>query len=124
EGRWEYGPVGPTVHLAAALADAAPPGRVLISSACHARAEGYLDRGPARHARVEAYVDVAPAHDGAATVLAVPGTSATDAQDLTAREVEVLHLLAEGLSNRAIADRLVISEKTAIRHVSNIFTKL
>ena len=36
----------------------------------------------------------------------------------------MLRLLAEGLSNRAIAERLVISEKTAIRHVSNIFMKL
>ena len=32
--------------------------------------------------------------------------------------------MADGLSNRAIAERLVISEKTAIRHVSNIFMKL
>lgn len=43
---------------------------------------------------------------------------------LTAREVEVLHLLATGKTNRAIADELVLSEKTVARHVSNIFTKL
>ncbi|HEY3210082.1 MAG TPA: LuxR C-terminal-related transcriptional regulator [Actinomycetota bacterium] len=43
---------------------------------------------------------------------------------LTAREVEVLRLVAEGKSNRAIADKLVISEKTVARHVSNIYTKL
>jgi DNA-binding NarL/FixJ family response regulator len=43
---------------------------------------------------------------------------------LTAREVEVLRLVAEGNTNRAIADQLVISEKTVARHVSNIFTKL
>lgn len=43
---------------------------------------------------------------------------------LTGRELEVLRLLADGLSNRAIADRLVISEKTVGRHVSNIFAKL
>ncbi len=36
----------------------------------------------------------------------------------------MLTLLADGLSNRQIADRLVISEKTAIRHVSNIYGKL
>ncbi len=110
EGRWEYGPVGPTVHQAAALAGAAAPGEVVISAACHAR--------------VEAHVDIAPAAGGAAAVLAVRGAAATDGEDLTAREVEVLHLVAEGLSNRAIAGRLVISEKTVIRHVSNIFVKL
>lgn len=43
---------------------------------------------------------------------------------LTAREVEVLSLLADGCSNREIGTRLVISEKTANRHVSNIFSKL
>ena len=43
---------------------------------------------------------------------------------LTAREVEVLALLATGRTNRAIAGELVISEKTVARHVANIFTKL
>jgi DNA-binding NarL/FixJ family response regulator len=43
---------------------------------------------------------------------------------LSAREVEVLRLLATGKTNRAIADALFISEKTVARHVSNIFTKL
>lgn len=43
---------------------------------------------------------------------------------LTAREVEVLRLVATGSSNREIAHRLVISEKTIARHVSNMFTKL
>jgi DNA-binding CsgD family transcriptional regulator len=43
---------------------------------------------------------------------------------LTAREVEVLRLVASGRTNRAIAEELVISEKTVARHISNIFTKL
>jgi ATP/maltotriose-dependent transcriptional regulator MalT len=43
---------------------------------------------------------------------------------LTEREVEVVRLVASGLSNRAIAGRLEISEKTVARHLSNIFTKL
>ncbi|NTU83868.1 MAG: AAA family ATPase [Chloroflexales bacterium] len=43
---------------------------------------------------------------------------------LTAREVEVLRLVAIGLSNQAIADRLVISLHTAKRHVANILEKL
>jgi DNA-binding NarL/FixJ family response regulator len=43
---------------------------------------------------------------------------------LSAREMEVLRLVASGKTNRAIADELFISEKTVARHVSNIFTKL
>ena len=43
---------------------------------------------------------------------------------LSGREVEVLRLLAAGLTNRAIADALTISERTVDRHVSNIYTKL
>lgn len=43
---------------------------------------------------------------------------------LTAREVEVLQLVAGGLTNRAVGEELFISEKTVARHVSNIFSKL
>jgi RNA polymerase sigma factor (sigma-70 family) len=43
---------------------------------------------------------------------------------LSDREVEVLKLIAEGLSNRQIAERLFISEKTVKNHVSNILDKL
>jgi len=44
--------------------------------------------------------------------------------EVTERELEVIRLVALGLSNREIAERLVISEKTAKTHVSNILGKL
>lgn len=43
---------------------------------------------------------------------------------LTRREYEVLTLVAEGLNNKEIAERLYISEKTVKNHVSNIFKKI
>jgi predicted ATPase/DNA-binding CsgD family transcriptional regulator len=43
---------------------------------------------------------------------------------LTPRELEIAGLIARGLSNRGIADELVISPATAARHVANIFSKL
>ncbi|MCX6082310.1 MAG: response regulator transcription factor [Chloroflexi bacterium] len=53
-----------------------------------------------------------------------PEQSAIANDDLTEREVEVLRLVAQGLSNQDIADRLKIGEGTARFHVNNILTKL
>jgi DNA-binding NarL/FixJ family response regulator len=47
-----------------------------------------------------------------------------DKFDLTPRELEVLALLSEGMSNREIAAKLIISDKTASVHVSRILAKL
>lgn len=46
------------------------------------------------------------------------------AAGLTTREIEVLRLVAEGLNNQAIGERLFVSEHTVHRHVANIFSKL
>jgi ATP/maltotriose-dependent transcriptional regulator MalT len=51
-------------------------------------------------------------------------TALTDTHGLTARELEVLRLVAAGKSNREIASVLVISEHTVARHLQNIFAKL
>ena len=47
-----------------------------------------------------------------------------NAAGLTAREVEVAALVAEGLTNGEIADRLIVSAKTVDSHVSSVLTKL
>lgn len=54
----------------------------------------------------------------------VPNPEYEKIKTLTKREYEVLLLIAEGLNNRQIAEKLFISEKTVKNHVSNIFKKL
>ena len=92
--------------------------------------DAYWQRGDADGARLEwesaqeifERLGATPDVEAIATRLASPRTHETDA--LTGREVEVLRLVATGLSNRAIGSKLDISEKTVARHISNIFTKL
>jgi DNA-binding NarL/FixJ family response regulator len=52
------------------------------------------------------------------------GGAADPAAGLTAREIEVVRLVAAGRTNRQIAEELVISDKTVARHLHNVFTKL
>ncbi|MGN6452657.1 MAG: helix-turn-helix transcriptional regulator [Steroidobacteraceae bacterium] len=54
----------------------------------------------------------------------VSDNSAVSAHGLTARELQVLRLVATGKTNKKIARELSLSEKTIDRHVSNIFTKV
>lgn len=87
----------------------------------------FLDRLDARLGELsDSAIEFAPATSPAAS-LASPG-AAEGAQAfegvLTRRELEILALLAEGLSNRKIADRLVISEGTVKFHVNSILRKL
>jgi DNA-binding CsgD family transcriptional regulator len=52
------------------------------------------------------------------------GQTRAEAHGLTTRELQVLRLLAAGMTNRAIAADLVLADKTVDRHVTNIFAKL
>ena len=42
---------------------------------------------------------------------------------LSARGIEIIELVADGLTNQEIADKLTISKRTVDNHVSNVFTK-
>src|SRR6266511_119004 len=67
--------------------------------------------------RLGAGADAAKAADLLAGPAALPG-------GLTVREVEVLHLVAAGRTNREVAAALTVSEHTVARHLQNIFAKL
>ena len=66
------------------------------------------------------------AHAGtqAAPPRQVPTQALTEVDPLTNRELEVAMLLAQGLDNRQIAERLVLSEKTVKNHLTRIYEKL
>ena len=59
-----------------------------------------------------------------AAAAAVRPAAASTGSDLKAREIQVLELLAEGLPNKAIAERLGISDQTVKFHVASISGKL
>jgi non-specific serine/threonine protein kinase len=69
---------------------------------------------------VEQAIAYALADEGRAAVQQPPART----RSLTEREREVAALIALGATNRAIAEALVISERTVERHVANIFAKL
>jgi two-component system, NarL family, response regulator LiaR len=54
----------------------------------------------------------------------LPNTAAIEELGISPREREVLELIAEGLSNREIAERLFVSTSTVKTHTSSIFSKL
>lgn len=59
-----------------------------------------------------------------ATQWRAPSASSAAFHSLTPRETEILRLVAEGLSNAEVADRLVITEETVKTHVSRVLSKL
>ena len=97
--------------------------RVLLGLAC--RALGDDDTASLElDAALETFAQLGASPDEARARSLVRYSTSVDAHGLTSRELEVLRLLAEGETNRAIAAELVVSERTVDRHVSNIFTKL
>jgi DNA-binding NarL/FixJ family response regulator len=103
-----------------------------VFAALQAGARGYLLKG-ARRAEILRAVQAVAAGEAifgsaiAARLMgffAAPRPSVPTFPQLTARETEILRLIAQQVTNPEIADRLGLSEKTVRNHVSNVFTKL
>jgi DNA-binding NarL/FixJ family response regulator len=106
-----------------------------VLGALRAGARGYLTKDAGADeiraaveavARGEAALDPAIQHHVLAAVStpAAPAAEADAPDDLTPREVEVLQLIAGGLTNSEIAERLVVSAATVKSHVNHIFAKI
>jgi DNA-binding NarL/FixJ family response regulator len=97
-----------------------------IVGAIRAGAEGYLLKGAPRE---ELFRAIRVVHQGGSLIEPVVASKLLrqvrdDPSALTSREAEVLGLLAEGRSNKAIARALFVSERTVKFHVSSILAKL
>jgi DNA-binding NarL/FixJ family response regulator len=91
----------------------APPEQLVAAVRAAAAGNALIDASVTKHFIAEFTRAVRPA-------FSTPAELAT----LTSRELDVLRLLTEGLSNSEIAGRLVVEESTAKTHVSRILTKL
>jgi DNA-binding NarL/FixJ family response regulator len=97
--------------------------RELVGLACRALGDDDAAAVELEAAR-DAFAALGAAPDLARVDALAASATPVEARGLTARELEVLRLVAAGESNREIASALVISEHTVARHVQNIFAKL
>ena len=97
--------------------------RALVGQACRALED---DEGAAfeLEAARGVFAGLGAAPDLMRVESLIDGAGGDDVHGLTARELEVLRLVAAGKSNREIATELVLSEHTVARHLQNIFAKL
>ncbi len=98
-----------------------------VISSILAGASGYLLKHLSRADLLRSIRLVASGHsliDAAATKKAMERLTQIPGSELTEREREVLSLVARGYTNKQIADKLYVSEKTARNHVSHILEKL
>jgi DNA-binding NarL/FixJ family response regulator len=97
--------------------------RVLIAQACHELAD---EEGAKLEiaAAISVFEQLGALPDLQRLGSVLAGSKTGRSRGLTAREVEVLRLVASGQTNKGIGRALGLSEKTVDRHVSNILTKL
>ncbi len=121
-------PRGVALHVASSVMEAARPGEVLVSGTVKDLVAGsgleFTDRGVRVFARVPGSWSLFAAGPEQAPSVGEPLRAGRSATELSGREREVARLVADGLSNRQIAGRLYLSERTVDNHVHHILDKL
>lgn len=99
-------------------------GDVQIVRALKAGAQGYLLKGLLRKELLDTIRSVYKGKKRVSPEVASEIAEYAADSALTLREIDVLHLIAEGCANKIVADRLSITEDTVKAHVRNILSKL
>ncbi len=131
EGRFDYAAIGTVTNMAARLSEIAAGGQILASQRAYAAAEERFDveslgelmlKGFAKP--VVAYNIRAAKSASSARLDDTDDRSAAQLAGLSEREIEVLRLVAQGLTNAEIAERLILSPFTINAHLRSIFGKI
>jgi class 3 adenylate cyclase len=127
EGRFHYAAIGSITHLARRLCEEAVQGQILISQRAFAMVEDQVDVEAIGELWLKGFHKPAPAFnllrlkpDGQPG----PAARAGNPDGLTDREIEVLRLVAQGLTNAGVADRLILSTLTVNAHLRSIYSKI
>jgi adenylate cyclase len=131
EGRFDYAAIGTVTILAQRLCSEAQAGQILISQRVQTAVEDRVSAEPVDALALKGFTRPVPAFNvlhlqtppEPAGAAADPSGSTGAPDGLSAREVEVLRLVAAGKRDAEIADALVISPHTVHRHVNHIFAK-
>ena len=121
EGRSDYGAVGNVVNVAASLCSEAHGGQILLAPSAFIAVERYVTAEEVGPLPLRGLLRSTPAY-------LVTGASETenvlDSGSLSRRQLEVAALVGAGLTNREIAERLFIAERSAEGHIERIRNKL
>jgi class 3 adenylate cyclase len=124
EGRFDYGAIGTVTNLAARLCDQALAGQILVSSRVHAEIEGRVVAESVGELSLRGFGRPVPVFNVVELVRTPDAGAAASPGGLSAREIEVLRLVAEGLTDAQVAERLFLSRRTVNQHLRSIYNKL
>ncbi len=124
EGRVDYGAIGSVVNLASRLCDEAQPGQILISRPAFAEVEEVVEAEALADLTLKGFPRPVPVLNVVRLRNDTEGRDGRFPDHLTAREAEVLRLVASGMSSREIGDKLVLSVRTVERHITNVYAKI
>jgi adenylate cyclase len=123
-GRSDYAAVGLAADLASGLCASADADQVLATQRVVAAVGALMDVEDAGRVRLPQAAREIRAFRVLGVKSPVPATQMEPFAPLSPREHEVALLVSQGLTNRLIAERLVVTEATAAKHVENILNKL